>query len=140
MNFKKKNSNRGNPAEKQFHDCIGSYAPVDNVVPGAKYPTVLVTAGWVLKKGRGGGGFFFNSSKPFSGFFSFFPPQTFFFSSSSSLSSPSPSLSIPFNTKIQVTRPPRRLLGARQGKEVFLFAFIFGFLFFFFAFLSTLIF
>ena len=36
---------RGNPAEKQFHDCIGAYAPVDNVVPGAKYPTILVTAG-----------------------------------------------------------------------------------------------
>ena len=36
---------RGNPAEKQFHECIGAYAPVDNVVPGAKYPTILVTAG-----------------------------------------------------------------------------------------------
>lgn len=36
---------KGNPAEKQFHECIGAYAPVDNVVPGAKYPTILVTAG-----------------------------------------------------------------------------------------------
>jgi oligopeptidase B len=41
----KKNDPRGNPAEKQFYDCISAYAPVDNVVPGAKYPTILVTAG-----------------------------------------------------------------------------------------------
>ena len=40
-----KNDPRGNPAEKQFYDCISAYAPVDNVVPGAKYPTILVTAG-----------------------------------------------------------------------------------------------
>ena len=43
--WKKNRRSRGNPAEKKFFDCIAAYAPVDNVVPGAKYPTILVTAG-----------------------------------------------------------------------------------------------
>ena len=35
----------GNPNERAAHDYIKSYSPLDNVVQGARYPPILLTAG-----------------------------------------------------------------------------------------------
>lgn len=35
----------GNPNEKKFHDYMMEYSPINNVKPGAKYPSMLLTGG-----------------------------------------------------------------------------------------------
>ena len=35
----------GDPADEQIYACMAGYSPVDNVVKGGRYPTILATAG-----------------------------------------------------------------------------------------------